>query len=71
MVGRLPLEDLAVARPIEQLRAPEVGYDKCSDLAKQAHKEGKTIKQLVGELELMPAERLEELMDYDAMTRPG
>jgi fumarate hydratase class II len=51
--------------------APEVGYDKCSDLAKQAHKEGKTIKQLVGELELMPAERLEELMDYDAMTRPG
>ena len=51
--------------------APEIGYDKCSDLAKQAHKEGKTIKQLVGELELMPAERLEELMDYDAMTRPG
>ena len=51
--------------------APEIGYDKCSDLAKQAHREGKTIKQLVGELELMPAERLEELMDYDAMTRPG
>ncbi|MEM9110558.1 MAG: class II fumarate hydratase [Planctomycetota bacterium] len=51
--------------------APEIGYDKCSDLAKQAHKEGKTIKQLVGELGLMPAERLDELMDYDAMTRPG
>jgi fumarate hydratase class II len=51
--------------------APEVGYDKCSDLAKRAHKEGKTIKQLVGELELMPADRLAELMDYDAMTRPG
>lgn len=26
MVGRLPLEDLAVARPLEQLRAPHVGY---------------------------------------------
>ncbi|MEE9404308.1 MAG: class II fumarate hydratase [Algisphaera sp.] len=51
--------------------APEVGYDKCSALAKQAHKEGKTIKQLVGELELMPADRLEELMNYDAMTRPA
>lgn len=25
-VGRLPLEDLAVARPLEQLRAPHVGY---------------------------------------------
>ncbi|MGB0766921.1 MAG: class II fumarate hydratase [Phycisphaeraceae bacterium] len=51
--------------------APEIGYDKCSDLAKQAHKEGKTIKELVGELELMPPERLDELMDYDAMTRPS
>ena len=26
MVGRLPLENLAVARPIEQLRSPHVGY---------------------------------------------
>jgi DNA-binding helix-hairpin-helix protein with protein kinase domain len=26
MVGRLPLEDLAVARPIEHLRSPDVGY---------------------------------------------
>ncbi|MEM9414176.1 MAG: class II fumarate hydratase [Planctomycetota bacterium] len=51
--------------------APEIGYDKCSALAKQAHKEGKTIKQLVGELKLMPEERLNEFMDYDSMTRPG
>ncbi|MEO0515552.1 MAG: lyase family protein [Planctomycetota bacterium] len=50
--------------------APEVGYDKCSALAKQAHQEGKTIKELVGELNLMPADRLAELMDYDAMTQP-
>ena len=50
--------------------APEVGYEKCAALAKQAHKENKTIKQLVGELELMPPERLAELMDYDRMTRP-
>ena len=51
--------------------APEVGYEKCAALAKQAHKEGKTIKQLISELNLMPAERLEELMNYDAMTRPS
>ncbi|QDU58980.1 class II fumarate hydratase [Aeoliella mucimassa] len=50
--------------------APEVGYEKCAALAKQAHKENKTIKQLVGELELMPPARLEELMNYDSMTRP-
>ncbi|MGI9430166.1 MAG: class II fumarate hydratase [Bythopirellula sp.] len=51
--------------------APEIGYEKCAALAKQALKEGKTIKQLVGELGLMPAERLDELMNYDAMTRPS
>lgn len=51
--------------------APEIGYEKCAQLAKQAHKEGKTIKQLVSELKLMPHERLEELMNYDAMTRPS
>ncbi|MEO1496498.1 MAG: class II fumarate hydratase [Planctomycetota bacterium] len=50
--------------------APEVGYEKCAALAKQAHAEGKTITQLVGELELMPADRLQELMNYDSMTRP-
>ena len=50
--------------------APEVGYERCAELAKQAHKEFKTIKELVHELELMEAERLEELMDYDSMTRP-
>ena len=51
--------------------APEVGYDRCATLAKQAHREGKTIKQLVGEQNLMSEERLAELMDYDAMTRPS
>ncbi len=51
--------------------APEVGYDRCAALAKQAHKEGKTIKQLVGEQNLMPESRLNELLDYDAMTRPS
>ena len=50
--------------------APEIGYEKCAALAKQAHQENKTIKQLVGELGLMAPERLAELMDYDSMTRP-
>ncbi len=50
--------------------APELGYERCAALAKQAHAENKTIKQLVSELELMPPARLEELMSYDSMTRP-
>ena len=50
--------------------APEIGYDKCAALAQQAHEQGKTIKQIVTEQELMSPKRLAELMNYDAMTRP-
>ncbi|MCC6682199.1 MAG: class II fumarate hydratase [Phycisphaeraceae bacterium] len=51
--------------------APEIGYDKCAALAKQALKENKTIRQLVGELKLISDARLNELLDYDRMTRPN
>ena len=51
--------------------APELGYDNCARLAKQALAEEKTIRQLVTEENLMPEERLNELLDYDAMTRPS
>ncbi len=77
LLGGLTVDEQRCTDLIEQslmtitALAPEVGYDKCAALAKQAHHEGKTIKQLVGELNLMSAERLEELMNYDAMTRPG
>ena len=51
--------------------APELGYDTCAKLAKQAHAENKTIKELVKEQNLLDEKRLSELMDYDAMTRPS
>ena len=51
--------------------APELGYDNCAALAKEANRDGKTIKQLVAEKDLMPEARLNELMDYASMTRPG
>ena len=50
--------------------APELGYDQCAKLAKQAFAEEKTIRELVTEQQLMDEKRLDELMDYDAMTRP-
>ena len=50
--------------------APELGYDRCAELAKRALHEDKTIKELVTELKLMSPQRLDQLMNYDAMTRP-
>ena len=50
--------------------APALGYDRCAQLAKQALKEDKTIKQLILAENLLPEEELTRLLDYDAMTRP-
>ncbi len=51
--------------------APVLGYDNCAKLAKQAFKEGKTIRQLVTEQKLVDPKKLDELLDPDSMTRPG
>jgi fumarate hydratase class II len=50
--------------------APVLGYETCAKLAKQAFAENKTIRELVTEQKLMPAEELEKLLDPDSMTRP-
>jgi fumarate hydratase class II len=51
--------------------APVLGYETCAKLAKQAFAENKTIRQLVSEQNLLPADELERLLDPDSMTRPG
>ncbi len=51
--------------------APVLGYETCAKLAKQAFAEEKTIRELVSEQKLLPAEELERLLDPDSMTRPG
>jgi len=51
--------------------APAIGYDNAAKVAKQAFKEGKTIRELVTEQGLVEPKKLKELLDPDAMTRPG
>ncbi len=51
--------------------APVLGYDVCAKLANQALVEDKTIRQLVTEQNLLPADQLDDLLDADKMTRPG
>ena len=51
--------------------APVLGYDNCAKLAKQAFKEGKTIRQLVTEQKLVEPATLDQLLNPDSMTRPG
>jgi len=51
--------------------APRIGYDKAAEVAKRSLKEDKTLREVVLEMELMSASDLDELLDFDAMTRPG
>jgi fumarate hydratase, class II len=51
--------------------APVLGYETCAKLAKQAFNEDKTIRELVSEQNLLPPDKLDELLDPDSMTRPS
>ena len=48
---------------------PEIGYDRAADLAKQAHKTGKTLRELAVE-DGIAEEILDKLLDPASMTEP-
>lgn len=49
---------------------PYIGYEKASDLAKEAFKTGKTIRELCLEQNILPEETLAEALDPMSMTKP-
>jgi len=52
-------------------RSPYIGYAKTAEIAKEAVKTGRTIRELVLERGLMEAKRLDEVLSAENMTRPG
>jgi len=51
--------------------APVIGYDKASQIAKQAVKEGKTVRQLCLEQTILPEAELNQLLDPKTMLSPS
>ena len=49
---------------------PVIGYDASAKLAYQAFETGKTIRELALEQDLLPADRLNSLLDPRSMTEP-
>jgi fumarate hydratase class II len=49
---------------------PHIGYDNAAAIAKHAHKHGKTLKESAVELGHLTAERFDELVRPEHMTRP-
>ncbi len=50
---------------------PYIGYDRAAEIAKAAAKRGASVREIVEEQDLMPADQLEEALDVRAMTEPG
>jgi fumarate hydratase class II len=51
--------------------APVIGYDRAAAIAKQAHKTGKTVREVALAEEVLPAEELSRLLDPQPMTETG
>jgi len=51
--------------------APEIGYDQAAAIAKESYKTGKTVREIAMEKKVLPAKRLNEILDPVRMTRPG
>jgi fumarate hydratase, class II len=50
--------------------APVIGYDRAAKLAGDAYLQGRTVREVALEQNLLPAERLDELLDPMKMTEP-
>ena len=49
---------------------PYIGYERAAELAKEAFKTGKTIRELCVEQDILPADQLAEALDPMRMTEP-
>ncbi|MHC5038532.1 MAG: class II fumarate hydratase [Planctomycetota bacterium] len=50
--------------------APHVGYDKAAEIAKEAHRSGRTVQEVALEMSGLSAEILAEILDPEGMTEP-
>jgi len=51
--------------------APEIGYDRAAEVAKRSLEEDRTLREVVLEMGLLDETRLDEILDFRAMTEPG
>jgi len=66
-VAALVEESLMLATAL----APHIGYDAAAALAKEAWKQGTTIRALCESKKLLPPDKLKEVLDLRHMTEPG
>ncbi len=51
--------------------APKIGYDKAAKVAKTAYAEGRTVREVCEEMNVLPKDELDEVLDARKMTEGG
>jgi fumarate hydratase class II len=70
--NRTQMEELLERNPILVTAiAPQIGYDRAAQIAKQAQAEGRRVRDVARELGLLPEDALNAALDVQAMTEGG
>jgi fumarate hydratase class II len=64
---RMVEQGLAMATAL----APEIGYDAAAQIAKDAAKRGRTVREVALEQHVLPEDKLNKVLNPEEMTRPG
>jgi fumarate hydratase class II len=51
--------------------APIIGYDRAAEISKEAHRTGRTVREVAAEQGVLPADQLDAVLDPARMTEPG
>jgi fumarate hydratase class II len=51
--------------------APHIGYDAAAEIAKEAHRSNRTVREVALERKVLAPEKLDEILDPRRMTEPG
>ena len=51
--------------------APRIGYDRAAAISKEAHRSGRTVRQVAAEWQVLPPEELDAALDPRRLTEPG
>jgi fumarate hydratase class II len=51
--------------------SPHIGHDRAAEIAREAYKTGKTVREIAVQKHVLPAKRLDKILDPWKMTKPG
>ena len=51
--------------------APAIGYDRAAEISREAHRTGRTVREVAEEWNVLPPEELDAALDAYRMTEPG